>query len=223
MGDVFLKRTCFLDTSSGRSQINLTFTNNSAGLGGFGLDSNWNCLESFKNISTITETGLSLISYNPSQICLCNEIGVPNCLILFYLTTHTTYPGQSIFISAVVVGQVFGTVAGSVHAQYLKRVGTDNQLNLLPTEMIQSVTQKSCSKLKYTVFSPNSTYKELVLLLTTQNSIVSGQNTSNLFSSTNRILNNSIMHPPKQLKQCYYPIILCLTIYISILVLLNLR
>ena len=206
LGDVFLKRTCFLDTSSGRSQINLTFTNNSAGLGGdilyggqvaFGLDSNWNCLESFKNISTITETGLSLISSDPSRICLCNEIGVPNCLILSDLTTHTTYPGQPIFISAVVVGQDFGTVAGSVHAQYLKRVGTDNQLNLFPTEMIQSVTQKSCSTLKYTVFSPNGTCKQLVLVLTTQNSIVSGQTANNFFPSTKSYLEQFYNASPK--------------------------
>ena len=193
LGDVFLKRTCFLDTSSGRSQITLIFTNNFAGLGGdvlyggqvaFSLDDSWNCLESFKDISTITETGLSLISSDPSRVCLCNEMGIPNCLILSDLITHTAYPGQLIFISAVVVGQDFGTVAGSVHAQYLKTVVTDNQLNLIPTEIIQSVTQKTCNKLKYTVFSQNGTCEQLVLVLTTQNSIVSGQNANNFFLNT---------------------------------------
>ena len=72
-----------------------------------------------KNISKISQNGLSLISSDPSRVCVCNGTGQPNCLTLADPTPHSIYPGQSINISAVVVGQEFGTVSESVYAQFL--------------------------------------------------------------------------------------------------------
>ena len=104
--------------------------NNSAGKGGdilygghvfHGLDGDWNCLLGFKNISNISQNGLSLITSDPSRVCLCNRSGQPDCLIVADPTQHSIYPGQSINISAVVVGQDFGTVSGSVYAQFLHK------------------------------------------------------------------------------------------------------
>ena len=63
IGDTSSNRKCFLNTPVDRSQIQFTFVNNSAGMEGdilyggqvaFAVDGDWNCLESFKNISTIT-------------------------------------------------------------------------------------------------------------------------------------------------------------------------
>ena len=113
------------------------FANNSAGKGGdllyggqvaFGLNGDRNCLDSFKTITNTSQVGLSVVSSDPLRVCLCNGSGQPDCLILADPTPRTVYPGQTINISAVVVGQDFGTVAGSAYAQFLQR-GSPPQLN----------------------------------------------------------------------------------------------
>ena len=130
-GSLIISRTeCFVRVEGSRSHARLTFINNTAGKGGdvlygglvkLGYDGDWNCLLSFKNISDISQqSGLSLISSAPSRVCLCNETGQPDCLTVADPTTRVMYPGQTITIPAVVVGQDFGTVSGSVFAQFLQ-------------------------------------------------------------------------------------------------------
>ena len=173
--------TCFLDTEGGRFEKQLLFTNNSAGYGGdilygghvsYGLDGDWNCLLSFTNISNISEDGLSLISSDPSRVCLCNDDGQPDCLIVADPTPHSIYPGQSINISAVVVGQEFGTVAGSVYAQFLQDTSTKVSAQLGTGQKIQFVTQEKCNYLNYTISSSDD-MSAVVLILTTDNRRVS--------------------------------------------------
>ena len=171
---------CFLDIQGRRSQTRFTFANNSAGKGGdilYGeqvalcldggddgmtLHGKWNCLDSFKNISNILQNGLSLISSDPSRVCLCNKTGQPDCLVIADSTPRPVYPGQTINISAVVVGQDFGTVAGSVYAQFLQR-GSPPQLK--SEQEVQGVTQHKCNHLYYTIFSQTEV-SEAVLILT---------------------------------------------------------
>ena len=185
LGDTSSHRKCFLNTSVDRSQIQFTFVNNSAGLGGdilyggqvaFALDGDWNCLESFENISTITayQNDFSSISSKPSRVCFCNESRIPDCMIFSYTKTHSFYPGQNVSISAVTVGQNFGTVAGSVYARYFKRSHTDNLLELDGSQKVQSVMPKSCIKLFYTLFSPKD-ITNLILVLTAQETVVSSE------------------------------------------------
>ena len=129
IGDLLSHNSCFLSTMGNWHLNTFMFLNNSAGVGdilyggqvSFSLDGNWNCLESFKSISTVSPNSLSLISSDPSRVCLCNGRGWPDCMILFDPTPRYIYPGQTIVISAVTVGQNFGTVAGSVHAQFLSK------------------------------------------------------------------------------------------------------
>ena len=80
-------------------------------------------MESFKNISTVIsyQNDLSLVSSFPSRVCFLDEDRLPDCMIFPASTKHSIYPGQNILISAVTVGQDFGTVAGSMYGQYLKR------------------------------------------------------------------------------------------------------
>ena len=172
------RSTCFLNIEGSRFQSRFAFANNSAGIGGdilyggqvaFGLDGQWNCLESFKNISNISQNGLSVVSSDPFRVCLCNETGQPDCPVLVDPKPRTVSPGQTINISAVVVGQNFGTVAGSAYAQFLQG-GYLPQLK--PEQKAQSVTQHNCSNLTYTIFSQGEV-SEAVLVLTAQDSYVS--------------------------------------------------
>ena len=198
LGDTFYNRTCFLHTKD-RSEFKFHFVNNSAGVGGdilyggqvmFSLDEDWNCLESFKNISHMSQNGTSLISSDPSRVCLCNEAGLQDCMLVFYYMPTSFYPGQKMFIHAVAVGQNFGTVAGSVYAQYLKKFPRDNQLQLGSSENIQSVTQNSCNKLSYTLFSPNN-ISDLILVLTADETIVSSENIQIFPNQTKLLLQQS--------------------------------
>ena len=74
------------------------------------------CLQRFKNISTfMPNNSLSSITSDPSRVCFC-ESATPDCLTLFHPTQFVIYSGEVITISAVIVGQDFGTVPGSVYA-----------------------------------------------------------------------------------------------------------
>ena len=203
LGDAFSHMKCFLNTPVDRSQIQFTFVNNSGGLGGdilyggkvaFALDGDWNCLESFENISTITayQNDFSSISSKPLRVCFCNESRIPDCMIFSYPKTHSFYPGQTMYISAVTVGQNFGTVAGSVYAQYFKRSHTDNLLQLDGSQKVQSVTQKSCNELFYTLFSPKD-ITNLILVLTVEETIVSSEY-NQIFSNQTKSLFQQSYH-----------------------------
>ena len=180
LGGFTVEHICFLNTEGRRSKTRFTFVNNSAGKGGdilyggyvgYSLDKDWNCLDSFKTISNISQSGLSLISSDQSRTCLCNEHGHPDCLVLADPTTHIMYPGQTLTISVVAVGQDFGTVAGSVYAQFLSSSFPKTTLQMESWQKVQTVTQNSCNHLDYTIFS-QSEGSEVVLVLTAQDSYV---------------------------------------------------
>ena len=170
---------CFVRVEGSRSHHRLTFINNTAGRGGdvlyggfvaLGYDGDWNCLLSFKNISDMSQqSGLSLISSAPSRVCLCNEAGQPDCLTVADPTTRDIYPGQNITIPAVVVGQDFGTVTGSVFAQFLH---TTDSVYMEQKQDNIAVEQSQCSHLEYTIFS-QSEESAAVLVLTHDNREIS--------------------------------------------------
>ena len=158
------------------------------------MDGDWNCLESFENISTITayQKDFSSISSKPSRVCLCNESRISDCMIFSHTKTHPFYPGQNMYISAVTVGQNFGTVAGTVYAQYFKRSHTDNLLELDGSQKVQRVTRKSCNKLFYTLFSPKYT-TNLILILTVEETVVSSEY-NQIFSNQTKSLFQQFYH-----------------------------
>ena len=180
-GSLITSRTeCFVRVEGSRSHARLTFVNNTAGKGGdvlygglvaLGYDGDWNCLLSFKNISDMSQqSGLSLISSAPSRVCLCNEAGQPDCLTVSDPTTRVMYPGQTITIPAVVVGQDFGTVAGSVFAQFLHTPYTT--AHIVQKQDSITVERSQCSDLEYTIFS-QSEAPSAVLVLTHDNKEIS--------------------------------------------------
>ena len=162
-----------MQVEGNRSHARLTFINNTAEKGGdilyeglvaLGWDGNWNCLLSFKNISNMSES-LSTISSAPSRVCICNETGYPNCLIVVDPKQRIVYPGETITIPAVVVGQDFGTVSGSVHAQITKPANLQ-----VPSSV--AIQHSQCSGLNYTIFL-QSEETQVVLVLTAEDKMVS--------------------------------------------------
>ena len=62
-------------------------------------------------------TELPLISSDATHVCICNG-SHPDCTILNY--TLTAYPGQTVVINTVAVGQGvgFGTSPANIHNNY---------------------------------------------------------------------------------------------------------
>ena len=99
-------------TRGTRSQFTFYFVNNSAGVGGdiiivwgtssISFRSRLEFLDSFKNMSNVSQTGLSLISSDPSRVCLCTTTGIPNCTILSDSISKPIFPDQAVILTAVV-------------------------------------------------------------------------------------------------------------------------
>ena len=62
---------------------------------------------------------LSVIASNPTRVCVCTNMSIPDCNITNY--SITAYPGETLKISAVAVGQRFGTVPSTVHSNFVSR------------------------------------------------------------------------------------------------------
>ena len=171
---------CFLSVEGSRSQARLIFTNNTADKGGdvvygglvaMGYDGNWNCLLSFKNISdTSQQNGLSTISSEPSRVCLCRD-GQPDCLTVADPITHSIYPGQTITLPAVVVGQDFGTVTGSVIPQFLQDYTTCS-IQFEQGQKSTFVNNGQCADLRYTLYTSGGENCTAILTLKTNNAEV---------------------------------------------------
>ena len=115
-----------------------------------------------------SENDTSLISSDPSRICICNhtkplcDASNPNV---------TLFPGQIYEVYAIAVGQRNGTSPGVVFGGFLRdRTRGVEPAALQPSETAQQVGQ-NCTKLSYTILSTQLN-TELQLLLALENSNV---------------------------------------------------
>ena len=154
--------------------INITFYNNSAGFAGTAIFGGWvdfcrfydnNAVvtanyESVQSLTSVFDSlfhfhqstqQLSLISSNPTRVCLCTNMSIPDCSITEY--TITAYPGETLTIPAVAVGQRFGTVPSTVHSKFVPR-----SKGRLPALQYTQLVNVNCTSLVYTIYSlPNRT------------------------------------------------------------------
>ena len=77
-----------------------------------------------------------------------------------------------------------------MYAQYLKKASIDNRFQLDSSQKIQSVTQYSCNRLRYTIFSLPKLY-EVLLILTAQETVVSSENIQLFPNQTQSLLKKS--------------------------------
>lgn len=147
----------------------LNFYNNTAVLGGSAIYGGWIDWVNERylfliehNISqyihvTPREGDLSPIASKPTRVCICSQFGKPNCSIPASTQRRQIYPGETLKISVVAIGQKNGTVASTVIATFVNTTGNPR---LEPLERIQIVEQ-NCTQLSYTPMSPkfNETLK----------------------------------------------------------------
>ena len=171
---------CFLKVEDKSKTARLIFKNNTASQGGdvlyggsLGRACTYtnkrcnSCLQVFRNVSEISPKTLSTITSDPSRACFCIN-GSLDCFLLFH-SSFTRYSGQKITISAFVVGQDFGTVAGLVYAHFLPEKEKDSSVTLEEKEVTQEVQKHRCNTLNYTILSHSQTIKKVVLILTAVN------------------------------------------------------
>ena len=96
------------------------------------------------------QSDTSVISSDPTRVCLC-EGGKPSCTLVFNSgPNYTHYPGEEFFISAAVVGDMFGTVAGSAHAQILP---LNNATRGDHPQQLQQTNSHKCTQLHEVLFA----------------------------------------------------------------------
>ena len=178
---------CMLRVNNSTLTGRMIFINNTAGQGGdvlyggslgractgYNSESEYNrmikcnsCLKQLLSMSDVIPKTISYITSAPSRVCFCNN-SIPACFKLSHNTPITIYSGQTVTVSAAVVGQNFGTVAGSVFAHFIHN-GVQS-ITLGNNEQTQGYRQQKCKFFTYTVLSNTRTRKEVVLVLTAIN------------------------------------------------------
>ena len=109
------------------------------------------------------ELDYSVISSNPLRVCLCID-SRPECSITQY--NISAYPGTTIQLPAVAVGQRFGTVPSTVHSDFLHEFVNGIRPNVHDWQHTQRV-EKNCTTLTYTIMS--SLQVELIMKVEVEN------------------------------------------------------
>ena len=137
----------------------LIFLNNSASIGGNNTYGGWidywynnKKLESNSRIPAVLqfEDGNPGIASEPTRICVCIN-NVLNCDITEI--KRVIFPGESIVLDAVAVGQRNGTVSTPVIAKTGHISGNSGQRQIVELEDSTQTVQKSCTTLNYTIRS----------------------------------------------------------------------
>ena len=168
--------SCFDQFSSYKDKINISFSGNSAKAGSaiFGGDID-KTLSNIKfrqnsdadniflvkigdlfnylfNVSIDAKNNGSAISSNPNRICRCIN-GQPDFSDPPSPYEVSVYPGQTIGVSLVAVGQRNGTVPSTTFAKY----EPDDGATFRDLQSTQKIDQTTCTELHYTIFSRNDT------------------------------------------------------------------
>ncbi len=160
--------------------IALIFSNNTAERGGnaiYGASLHDDCvvtrngdprlksIDVFKKVFNIFNMSDSLVSSDPKRVCLCSPVGEPACANINYILTANQefYPGEEFTVSAVVVGDEFGTLTSTIYATILGTLyGKSSSISLGTGQSVQAINLERCSTLTYSLHSLNMTNGTLV-------------------------------------------------------------
>ena len=114
---------------------------------------------------------LSSVTSDPKRVCLCDDQGIPQCLDPDFIYKKITprYPGESFFVSAVVVGNDFGTVPGLVYSEV--SFSETNSL-LVQNQRIQEIKRhQECTRLNFSLNSPLTNTVQTLKLTSNVNAV----------------------------------------------------
>ena len=110
---------------------------------------------------------LSSVTSDPKRICLCDNLGIPQCAQKEYIYQNLSsyYPGEKFTISAVVVGNDFGTVPGIVHSK-LTWISSANSIKAEYLHVQEIKNTEQCNSLIFSIQSHmTNTNHELQLFI----------------------------------------------------------
>ena len=157
---------CFYQLQERITGTIFVFQNNTAGTAGSAVYAGLvdNCISIatqmsdqglFSSISSFifNQTGNTVISSNPHQVCFCSNES-SNC---YEINRHfTAFPGEIINVSIVLVGEQNGYTSGIV------QIASNSSVQPL----INMKLDQSCTQLSYTVLVDNSSVTEIIVNLT---------------------------------------------------------
>ena len=134
---------------------------------------------------------LSPVSSAPQRVCLCDSNGKPQCANISYIFRNTSvYRGETITLSACIVGYDFGTTVGTIHARFLH----SNFLSKQDKSQLV-IDSAKCVTFNYTVYSKRD--YELLLLQTSSlpvSGFISNESTEHdLFNYEHNMIKNQII------------------------------
>ena len=169
---------------SNKTDLNITleFTNNTARRGGnaiYGAALHDDCIVSSSASTPVKSVNVfttffkfndtlesSLISSDPKRVCLCTTNGDSACANISYIlvSSQELYPGEKFNMSAMVVGDEFGTLTSTVYASFLGNVfGEPTSVGLGVGQSVQAVNFEKCNNLTYSLHSFKAINGTLIL------------------------------------------------------------
>ena len=148
------------DESTGISAI--TFSNNTDHIGGNAIYGGWvdwlvdedgtvTFNPSIEEIIVLQDN--DDIASSPLCACLCFD-NIPNCTITKYIID--IYPGQTVTLNTVAVGQRFGTVTTFMTVDFAKSSRVNNvQGTIADSQYVQTAYRTGCTPLNYTIMTPS--------------------------------------------------------------------
>ena len=115
----------------------------------------------FDNTFDIVPSNQNSISSNPIKVCFCSS-GAPNCgRSTFWNYTRPVYPGGSLSVTVVVVGQKDGPVPGLVVAK-----SEDEEVRIVRKS---NLINSTCTEINYTIFSTSDEERQVRFDFTVEN------------------------------------------------------
>ena len=156
---------CFYHIQDYATGITFYYYKNSAQFGGdniYGTSLLCLCGDDVSHYFLLNAT-MSSVSSNPTQVCLCDSDGQPQCKSVSNNgISKSIYPGETFIVSAVLVGGDYGTTIGAVHASFIP-------INVLTVPLHQYSqwidNNSACRDLQYTVYS-NQFGRNITMYLT---------------------------------------------------------
>ena len=164
-----IRRSCFyqlLDCAIG-GEYSISFINNSAPIGGsdiYGASLMDNCFvddhsgycTSFYAMKFFHfDNSTSSISSSPTRVCVCDDIGQPQCSNISYIfLDRTIYPGETFTLPVAMVGGDFGLTIGVVYTGFLPS-NSSLTSHLHPSSQHNQLIEDSsmCGEVSLTVYS----------------------------------------------------------------------
>ena len=182
-----IRRSCFyqlLDCASG-GEYSISFVNNSAPIGGndiYGASLMDNCFVDDDHSGYCTsfhamkffhfDNSTSPISSSPTRVCVCDDIGQPQCSNISYIfLDHTIYPGETFTLPVAMVGGDFGLTVGVVYTGFLPS-NSSLTSHLHPSSQRNQMIDDSsmCGEVSLTIYSAD---EAVILYLRTSFGLVS--------------------------------------------------